>query len=1093
MYLRNIGITALCILVSYRSADHAYGQPAPLPDPDGPAGSYACVGGDDNGMPCGTCNGGARDGELCLVEEDCRGTPSGTCEPDAALCTNGGTCTGQASYAKNRALGVIVPAPVTAGGTALTALRITLLYVDGCAGLGGEVRWAGPPQVYDDLWESSTFHAAPLQFTPYFIDWSSWGLVQLYGDEVVPSSLYEIRVVDGSCAATPDLPACHSPPLVVATAKWGDVTLPLSPATVALEPDFKDIASQVSSFQASESAPNKSRAMLQEEVPDYTQDVSFKDIAACVAAFTGSVYDYPIPPGTWYLDGDGDTYGDPADPFQTCVPPPGYVHNEDDCDDLAPAVNPAMPETCNGIDDNCVDGVDEAGAVGCVVHYRDDDGDTYGVSSDSKCLCAPAPPYTTTQGGDCDDTAVTVNPAAAEVCNGIDDNCVGGVDEAGASGCATYYRDSDGDTYGDDGDTQCLCAPAGSYTATQGGDCDDLAPGVHPGASEECNGIDDNCVDGIDEPSATGCFLYYRDADNDSWGVTGDTHCLCEPVGEYRAPRGDDCDDFAPLVNPGATEICNGIDDNCVDGIDEEDAVGCTTFYFDGDADTWGITGDSRCYCSPSGPYRATRDGDCNDGNGSIHPGAFDLPDDGFLDLNCDGIDGDEDEAIFLAASGNDAWPGTRAQPVRRIVVALSAAQSQGKDVYVANDTYSESNTVSWPNGVSVYGGYNAGSWSRTNSATPTLKVADTTAFSAISVSGVVLDRLGLSGTANGSAGESVYGLYVRTSSMLLNRCKISAAQGGSETGGTDGFNGSIGVPAIRGGPGCEDSSFACGSCSRPQGGAGGTSACGGPWGGRGGNAGQGSSSGSPGSAGQGVGGGAGGPGTTSGHGNWNTPSTYWGGNGASGLAGFDGSSGAFVYCSTGYCPTDGSAGTDGQVGAGGGGGGGGGGGTNSCNSYGGGGGGGGGGGCPGTGGTGGYSAGGSFGVYVWSGSITVRTCHIATLGGGNGGAGGNRGNGGQGGLPGIGSQSGTGNFYGGSGEQDDGSNGGRGGYGGDGGHGGYGGGGAGGPSVGVLRGGGASVVLQGANTFAVGPGGGGGSSGGNSGPTGPSATILVP
>ncbi len=105
--------------------------------------------------------------------------------------------------------------------------------------------------------------------------------------------------------------------------------------------------------------------------------------------------------------------------------------------------------------------------------------------------------YTVSQ-GDCDDSNASVNPAASETCNEIDDNCDGAVDEGVT---LTFYADGDGDGYGVSTDTVQSCtAPSGYSSLT--GDCNEADPGVNPGASEICDGVDNNC-DGITDP---GCL-----------------------------------------------------------------------------------------------------------------------------------------------------------------------------------------------------------------------------------------------------------------------------------------------------------------------------------------------------------------------------------------------------------------------------------------------------------------------------------------------------------------------------------------------------------------------------------------------------------
>ncbi|WP_291318177.1 MopE-related protein [Desulfuromonas sp.] len=82
-------------------------------------------------------------------------------------------------------------------------------------------------------------------------------------------------------------------------------------------------------------------------------------------------------------------------------------------------------------------------------------------------------------------------------------------------------------------------------------DCNDNDPAINPGAAEICtDGIDNNC-DGFTDGADPTCGGGPVDADGDGYDDTVD------------------CDDSDPAVNPGATEICNGIDDNCDSVVDE--------------------------------------------------------------------------------------------------------------------------------------------------------------------------------------------------------------------------------------------------------------------------------------------------------------------------------------------------------------------------------------------------------------------------------------------------------------------------------------------------------------------------------------------
>lgn len=155
----------------------------------------------------------------------------------------------------------------------------------------------------------------------------------------------------------------------------------------------------------------------------------------------------------------------------------------------------------------------------------------------------------------------------------------------------TGYIDRDADGYGTDEKTiEYFCehgVPLGY--ASKAGDCNDLNKYINPGATEVCNGIDDNCDGVIDPENSKDCNAYYKDMDGDGYGIDA-SKCLCVSEGKFSALERGDCDDSNNKVFPGAKEICNGIDDNCNGIIDEgENAEGCSPFYYDGDGDGYGI------------------------------------------------------------------------------------------------------------------------------------------------------------------------------------------------------------------------------------------------------------------------------------------------------------------------------------------------------------------------------------------------------------------------------------------------------------------------------------------------------------------------
>jgi len=162
---------------------------------------------------------------------------------------------------------------------------------------------------------------------------------------------------------------------------------------------------------------------------------------------------------------------------------------------------------------------------------------------------------------DCNDADPAVNPGATEVCNGVDDNCDGNIDEGVQT---TFYADADGDGFGDVASTTLACEVPTGYV-TDATDCNDANALVYPGATEVCNGVDDNCDGNIDEGVQT---TFYADADGDGFGDAASTTLACEVPAGY-VTDATDCNDANGLVYPGAIEVCNGVDDNCDGNIDE--------------------------------------------------------------------------------------------------------------------------------------------------------------------------------------------------------------------------------------------------------------------------------------------------------------------------------------------------------------------------------------------------------------------------------------------------------------------------------------------------------------------------------------------
>ncbi len=364
-----------------------------------------------------------------------------------------------------------------------------------------------------------------------------------------------------------------------------------------------------------------------------------------------------------YLDADGDGYGtDVGTSDCVCESNPGAytADNAGDCDDADYAINPAADEICDDadVDEDCDGTADIEGSVACEDLYYDADGDDYYASgAASRCLCIVDGDYRGHLPGDCDDGDASINPEAQEVCDSTntDEDCDGDINDADASVSdqSSWYIDADGDGYGSTGSIVASCDQPSGYLAS-GGDCDDGDAAINPGATELCDAsnTDEDCDGAADDAdsSATGQSTWYRDADGDSYGTSSTTTAACDQPSGY-VSNSSDCNDGCSVCWTGKTESCDGYDNDCDGSTDESGASGCSTWYYDYDNDTYG-TSSTSCLCSASGHYTATRGGDCNDGNGSINPGATEVCDSANTDEDCDTKADDAD----TYASGKTTW-----------------------------------------------------------------------------------------------------------------------------------------------------------------------------------------------------------------------------------------------------------------------------------------------------------------------------------------------------------------------------------------------------------------------------------------------------
>jgi hypothetical protein len=362
---------------------------------------------------------------------------------------------------------------------------------------------------------------------------------------------------------------------------------------------------------------------------------------------------------TYYLDEDGDGYGVEADSKDLCAPQGDFDSTKfDDCNDDNDQVHPGAQDTCNGINDDCVDNVDPG--CNCV------DGTTMpGYSGDPATenvgICKGG--TATCTDGSWGHFAGEVTPES-ETCDGNDNNCDGQTDEdwpakgdtcsRGVGAClnsgikvcknnGTRLRcnatpgspdtescdNVDNDCNGQvDDNLDRLCGSDVGACSTGTETCSSGSWGACQGAngptSEVCDGDDNNCNGQTDEGQTT---TYQPDLDGDGFGDANNPVEACAPPPDYISPRDDgrvDCNDNDPNTNPGATEICDNRDNNCdstVDDANDSDAedwcdeqYGNTSNYDELECDPDG-SGGTPCCEQRHGDNTCDFETDCSDGS----------------------------------------------------------------------------------------------------------------------------------------------------------------------------------------------------------------------------------------------------------------------------------------------------------------------------------------------------------------------------------------------------------------------------------------------------------------------------------------------
>jgi len=398
----------------------------------------------------------------------------------------------------------------------------------------------------------------------------------------------------------------------------------------------------------------------------------------------------------YYEDLDGDGFGNFDETTEACSPPPGFVENRGDCDDLNPAINPDAREVCNGgTDDNCNLRADDDDPSldrnSATVWYYDRDEDGYGgllelpfpreaieisgITNPFQSCIRPEKPASleqfpgqfTSNVDDCDDTDPDVNPEGVEVCNRVDDDCDKLIDDTDPdldpAMLSTFYADNDADGAGDASAPVEACFQPW-FTSTNDIDCDDEEPLLQ---------------------DATGWLF---DGDGDGYGAGKPSKPSCTaPDSDYVLPAlGEDCNDGDEFIYPDAVEVCDTFDNDCdgdVDLLDDDlDIYSATEVYRDVDEDGFGDPYVVGSQCGDPLVGYVEDNTDCDDLNEDVFPGQVEICNEG-VDDDCNELADEDDPGVDLATistwyfdDDGDGWGNP----------ALTADACSQPDYYVDND-----------------------------------------------------------------------------------------------------------------------------------------------------------------------------------------------------------------------------------------------------------------------------------------------------------------------------------------------------------------------------------------------------------------------
>ncbi|PLW70735.1 CAP domain-containing protein [Pseudohalioglobus lutimaris] len=274
----------------------------------------------------------------------------------------------------------------------------------------------------------------------------------------------------------------------------------------------------------------------------------------------------------FYADRDGDGYGDAQSSQLSRRKPAGHVLNDLDCNDSSAQDYPDAEEQADQRDNDCDGTIDEGGTT----WYRDVDGDGFGTADDSIEALEQIAGYVQND-GDCDDSNSSISPAAEESFDSTDNDCDGSIDEGFTE--REYYRDVDGDGFGDDNDATVDVVTPEGYAASAGDNCMDIANPSQSdmdgdGIGDACDTFTDSDNDGLQD-SADNCPVTsnpgQEDEDTDGLGDACDNQNGLDPDNDGVNTDEDNCPQAynpnqADSDNDGLGDSCDAVNDNAGGG-----------------------------------------------------------------------------------------------------------------------------------------------------------------------------------------------------------------------------------------------------------------------------------------------------------------------------------------------------------------------------------------------------------------------------------------------------------------------------------------------------------------------------------------------